>query len=63
MKFGDPNVERRDETIEWGLTGREMGIVDMRWEGFQWRMDDQVDAERCAFWQRAEYAPKWNASR
>ena len=39
-----------------------MKIVDLRWEGFKWDVDEQVDAERCAFWQNAEYAPKWNSS-
>jgi len=62
IKYGDPNVLRRAETIEWGVTGEEMRIVDLRWEGFQWSVDDQVDAERCGFWQRGEYAPLWNVS-
>ena len=62
IKYGDPNVLRRPETIEWGVTGEEMRIVDLRWEGFQWSVDDQVDEERCEFWQRGEYAPPWNIS-
>jgi hypothetical protein len=62
IKYGDPNVGRRGETIEWGFTGEEMRIVDLRWEGFQRSVDDQVDEERCRFWQTAEYAPPWNIS-
>ena len=60
IKHGDPNLERKRGTIEWGVAGNDMSIVDLRWEGFQWEFDDQVDAERCAFWQRAEYAPSWS---
>lgn len=60
IKHGDPNVHRRRETIEWDLAGKDMNILDLRWEGFQWDVDDQVDPERCAFWQKAEYAPPWN---
>jgi hypothetical protein len=62
IKHGDPNVERTGKTIPWGYTGEEMRIVDMRWNGFILDVDDQVDGERCGFWQRAEYAPQWNSS-
>jgi carboxylesterase type B len=63
IKHGNPNVQRREETIPWESAGEDMKIVDLRWEGFKWDVDEQVDAERCAFWQNAEYAPKWNSSR
>ena len=53
-------MQRRPETIEWASSGMEMKIVDLRWEGFKWTNDDQVDEGKCAFWQRAEYAPTWN---
>jgi hypothetical protein len=62
IKHGDPNIERRPGTIEWDIAGKDIRIVDLRWEGFQRDVDDQVDEERCAFWQRAEYAPPWNES-
>lgn len=62
IKHGDPNVERRPGTIKWDIAGQDIRIVDLRWEGFQKDVDDQVDEERCAFWQRAEYAPPWNES-
>lgn len=53
-------MQRRPETIEWPSSGIEMKIVDLRWEGFKWKNDDQIDEGKCAFWQRAEYAPTWN---
>ena len=62
IKYGDPNKERRRETIPWEYTTEEMRIVDLRWDGFVRDVDDQVDADRCGFWQRAEYAPPWNSS-
>jgi hypothetical protein len=62
IKYGDPNVHRRQDTIPWGYTGENMNIVDLRREEFKWDVDDQVDEERCAFWQRAEYAPVWNST-
>jgi carboxylesterase type B len=62
IKHGNPNVQRREETIRWETAGEDIRIVDLRWEGFKWVEDDQVDAERCAFWQKAEYAPYWNSS-
>jgi hypothetical protein len=60
IKHADPNMQRRPETIEWASSGTEMKIVDLRWEGFKWSYDDQIDEDKCAFWQKAEYAPKWN---
>ena len=57
IKHGDPNVERRLEAIPWECASENMAIVDLRWDGFTWDIDDQMDEERCAFWQRAEYAP------
>ena len=62
IKHGDPNVQRRPETIDWPSSGQEMKIVDLRWEGFVWKTDDQVDEDKCSYWQRADYAPKWNIS-
>lgn len=62
IKYGDPNVDRRLETIHWDVTGDDMRIIDLRWDGFISDVDDQVDEERCRFWQRAEYAPPWNQS-
>jgi hypothetical protein len=62
IKHGDPNVERRQETIPWETTGDRLEMVDLRWDGFIWGEDDQVDEERCGFWQRAKYAPPWNSS-
>jgi hypothetical protein len=62
IKHGNPNVQRRPETIQWEYAGPHMKMVDLRWEGFQWDTDDQVDASKCGFWQRAEYAPQWNCS-
>jgi carboxylesterase type B len=62
IKHGDPNIERRPETIHWGVAGEDIKIVDLRWEGFSWKVDDQVDQGRCGFWQRADYAPIWNSS-
>jgi hypothetical protein len=62
IKHGDPNVSRRRGTIPWDVAGDNMRIVDLRWEGFRWDVDDQIDPERCAFWQRAEYAKPWNVT-
>ena len=55
-------MERRQETIPWETTGDRLKMVDLRWDGFEWGEDDQVDEERCGFWQRASYAPPWNSS-
>ena len=62
IKYGDPNVASIRGATQWKKTGDEMGIIDMRWDGIVWDNDDQVDPERCTFWQRAEYAPLWNAT-
>ena len=62
IKHGDPNVQRGLETVPWEHSGDEMRILDLKWDGLTWDIDDQVDAERCSFWQRAEYAPILNSS-
>jgi len=60
VKYGDPNIASFRGAREWNKTGDKMGIIDLRWDGIRWDEDDQVDAEKCSFWQRAEYAPPWN---
>ena len=63
IKHGDPNIERDlESTIPWGLAGEQMWAINMRMRGFEWIIDEQVDEERCAFWQRAEYAPPWDVA-
>jgi carboxylesterase type B len=63
IKHGDPNIERdKQSTIPWGLAGNEMRAINMKMRGIEWVEDEQMDEERCAFWQRAEYAAPWNTS-
>jgi hypothetical protein len=64
IKHGDPNVLRlQDMSAQWELAGREMNVVNLQWNGYRRDVDEQVDAEKCLFWQRAEYAPTWKTSR
>jgi len=63
IKHGDPNVERDIETtIPWRRAGENMEVVNMQLKGFERDVDEQMDAKRCAFWQRAEYAPTWDVA-
>jgi len=63
IKHGDPNVMRlADVSVPWEMAGENMNVVNLQLAGFRNDVDSQVDREKCAFWQRAEYAPGWNTS-
>lgn len=62
IKYGDPNIASVPGAMQWKKTGDKMEIIDLRWDGIIWDEDDQMNSERCAFWQRAEYAPPWNVT-
>lgn len=39
-----------------------MKAINLRMKGMEWTVDDQINEKRCAFWQRAEYAPPWDVA-